>query len=203
MSEDLKIIALMGIKHCGKTTQGKRLAAFYDCLFFDTDDVIFQQTGKTAREIYSNSGKDAFMKAESEACKSIVKQLETLRRENYKMPYAVISTGGGFCNNEEAKAILKEKSTFVFMKTDESVASDRIVKEIEIGTNGELKGLPAYIASKKPKTIEEVRSVFHDFYEERSALYSAMADIVIELPQASKEENTQRLINALNKVRNC
>ena len=200
MSEDLKIIALMGIKHCGKTTQGKRLAAFYNCLFFDTDDVIFQQTGKTAREIYTESGKDAFMKAETEACRSVVKQLESLCDEDYKMPYAIVSTGGGFCNNEEARAVLKEKSTFVFMKTDEIVAADRIVKEVEIDSDGSLKGLPAYIASKNPKSIEDVRAIFHDFYEERCKLYSEMADIVISLPQASKEENTQRMIDVLSKI---
>ena len=197
MNDDLKIIALMGIKHCGKTTQGKRLAAYFSCLFFDTDDVIFQQTGKTAREIYSESGKDAFMEAETAACKSVVAQLEALRRENYSAPYAVISTGGGFCNNEAARAVLRDKSKFVFMKAEETIAADRIIKEIAIREDGSLSGLPAYIAAKNPKTIEDVRAIFHVFYKERSALYSAIADIVVELPMASKEENTQRLLNAL------
>jgi len=198
MNDNLKIIVLMGIKHCGKTTLGKRLASYFNGLFFDTDDVIFQQTGKTAREIYSESGASAFMEAEKMACESVVKQLSSLNAEGGESKYAIVSTGGGFCNNEGAKEVLKGKSKFVFLKTDELVAADRIAKEITVATDGSLSGVPAYIAKEKPKSVEEVRTIFHDFYEKRCALYSAMADITVLLPKASKEENTQRLIDAIS-----
>ena len=198
MKDDLKIIVLTGIKHCGKTTLGKRLASYYGCLFFDTDDVIFQQTGKMPREIYSADGVEAFMKAETEACKSVLCQLESLGGDGYKMPCAVVSTGGGFCNNIEAQSVLSANGTFVFLKTNEDVASERIVKEISVGADGKLSNLPAYIATENPRTIEDVRSIFHSFYQKRTALYSAIANVTLELPKASKEENTQRLIAALS-----
>lgn len=200
MKDNLKIIILAGIKHCGKTTLGKRLAAYYGSLFFDTDDVIFQRTGKKAREIYTESGAAAFMEAEAEACKSIVQQLEDLKNDGATFPCAVVATGGGFCNNEKAREVFFGKSTIVFLNTSENVASDRIVKEIGVASDGSFTGLPAYIAKENPKTIEDVRAIFHDFYEKRSAIYTAMADITIRLPQASKEENTQRLINALDSL---
>ncbi|WP_191014265.1 shikimate kinase [Treponema zioleckii] len=41
-----EILILMGIKHCGKSTQGKLLANHFDCNFFDTDDVILELTKK-------------------------------------------------------------------------------------------------------------------------------------------------------------
>ena len=37
-----KNIFLMGIKHCGKSTQARLLSKFYSCPAFDTDDLIFE-----------------------------------------------------------------------------------------------------------------------------------------------------------------
>ncbi|MBQ1794978.1 MAG: shikimate kinase, partial [Treponema sp.] len=48
-----KTIALMGIKHCGKSTQGKILAKKMGSDFYDTDEVIAEQTGKSPRQIYT------------------------------------------------------------------------------------------------------------------------------------------------------
>ena len=49
----MKTIVLMGIKHCGKSTQGKIISQKLGLPFYDTDDVITLLTGKTPREIYT------------------------------------------------------------------------------------------------------------------------------------------------------
>ena len=46
-------IVLMGIKHCGKSTQGRIISKKLSVPFFDTDDVILEMTGKTPRQIYT------------------------------------------------------------------------------------------------------------------------------------------------------
>ena len=68
MKKPARSIILCGIKHCGKSTQGKRLAAALGLDFYDTDDLIVEQTGMDARAIYKSQGKDAFMAAELKAC---------------------------------------------------------------------------------------------------------------------------------------
>ncbi len=183
-----EILILMGIKHCGKSTQGKLLANHFDCNFFDTDDVILELTKKSPREIYSRSGKDAFMKAEKDACAHLQKKISKK---------AVIATGGGICNNSEAIKILKEMGMLIFLNSDETTACDRIIKEIVIEQDGILQNLPAYIAKENPKSINEVRESFHKFYAERQKLYKSICDIEVALKPVSKQENTALILASL------
>ena len=67
----MKSIVLMGIKHCGKSTQGKILAKKLELPFFDTDSLIEEMNGMTCRQIYSEKGEAAFKTAEYQACKKI------------------------------------------------------------------------------------------------------------------------------------
>lgn len=182
----MKNLILMGIKHCGKTTQGKLLSEHFNCEFFDTDDVVTSITGKTPREIYSTLGKEAFMKAEIEACKSLVGKTNI-----------VVSTGGGICNNSEAINILREVGTFIFLNSDESTACDRIIREIKILENGQFDGLPAYIAKENPKTIDDVKKSFHNFYVKRQEIYKSICDIEVQMLPISKPENMERILEAL------
>ena len=65
----------MGIKHCGKSTQGKILAKKMGAQFYDTDDVITEQTGKTPRQIYTESGEEGFKTAEKNACQFVAEKI--------------------------------------------------------------------------------------------------------------------------------
>ena len=181
-------IILLGIKHCGKTTQGKLLSKHFSCPFFDTDDEVTALTGKTPRELYSELGKDAFLEAEKNACKRLAEKLSASER-------AVIATGGGICNNPDALAELHKIGTFLFLNADEKTASDRIVREIAYDAVGSMKNLPAYIAKENPKNVQDVRAIFHNFYIERQKLYQALCDIEIKLEHsASKSENTKKIL---------
>ncbi len=182
-----KTLVLTGIKHCGKTTQGKLLSSFFGCDFFDTDDLVTEMTGKSPREIYSEEGRGAFMKAEAEACASLVS----------KKGVFVVSTGGGICNNDAAVAELKKIGIFVFLNSDEDTACDRIIKEVKILENGELSNLPAYIAKENPKSIDDVRKSFHNFYVERQKIYKSICDIEVEMMHVSKSENMERIVSAV------
>lgn len=187
-----KSLVLMGIKHCGKSTQGRLLAKKLSLPFFDTDTLIEEATGKSPRQIYNESGADAFKDAEYEACKKLADELSA------KGTDAVIATGGGICMNERAVETLRSLGKCVFLIADEKLASDRIVREAVTEEDGTLSNLPAYIACKNPSTILDVRKIFHDFYVERTKLYSRIADLCVEMRQASKEENLARILDALN-----
>lgn len=184
----MKSIILMGIKHCGKSTQGKLLSAHFNCDFFDTDDLITERTGLSPREIYTQKGKNQFLIEEENACKYLA--------ENRK-DFCVIATGGGICNNPKALAELKKIGTFVFLNADETTACDRIIKEIHILENGKLENLPAYIAKENPNSIEDVRKSFHNFYVERQKIYQEIADITIDMKVATKTENMEEILHAL------
>ncbi|MDE6719861.1 MAG: hypothetical protein K2J68_08415 [Treponemataceae bacterium] len=62
-----RALVFVGIKHCGKSTQGKRIASHLGLEFFDTDDLILKYEGISPREIYAKFGKEKFMEAEKNA----------------------------------------------------------------------------------------------------------------------------------------
>lgn len=186
-----KTIALMGIKHCGKSTQGKILAKKMGSDFYDTDEVIAEQTGKSPRQIYTESGEEGFKNAEKNACQFVAEKIISS-----KAP-AVIATGGGICNNSFALVELKKVSTFVFLNSQEKIAAKRILSEVKIEEDGSLSNMPAYIAKKNPHSLSEVRSIFHEFFEERVRMYKGIADFSVTMKNASKSINTEQILAAL------
>ncbi len=196
MSENKKSIILLGIKHSGKSTQGKLAAKHFNCDFFDTDDEITRQTGKNPRQIYTEDGREAFLKAEEEACRTLTENLGTEKQ-------AVIATGGGICNNKRALEELHKIGIFVFLDTDEETACNRIIREIRYEKDGSMTALPAYIAKENPSDISDVRKIFHGFYTERQKIYKSICDIAVKLAHsATKQENCEKIISALEATEN-
>ena len=185
----MKSIVLMGIKHCGKSTQGKILAKKLELPFFDTDSLTEEMNGMTCRQIYSEKGEAAFKTAEYQACKKIKDDLASKKNK-----CAVIATGGGICNNPEAIALLKSIAEFIFLKTPEKLAADRIVKEAKTDSQGNLTNIPAYIAKKNPRTKNDIREIFHDFYTERVKIYEELADTTVQMTDDSVEQNSDRIL---------
>ncbi|MDY2844460.1 MAG: shikimate kinase [Treponema sp.] len=198
MSENKKSIILLGIKHSGKSTQGKLAAKHFECDFFDTDDEITRMTGKTPRQIYTESGQEAFLKAEEEACRTLAESVKNTKTAgNGKR--VVIATGGGICNNKAALEELHKIGIFVFLDSDEETACNRIVREIKYEKDGSMSNLPAYIAKENPSDISDVRKIFHGFYTERQKIYKSICDISVKLAHsATKQENCGKIISAIS-----
>ena len=186
-------IILMGIKHCGKSTQGRIISKKLSVPFFDTDDVVFEMTGKTPRQIYTELGNEGFQEAEEKACSFL---LEIINSSAEK--YAVIATGGGICGNKKALDVLKKIGTFVFLKTPERIASFRVLREISVAQDGTLLNVPAFIAKKNPRSVADAKKIFHDFFIERECIYEQLADVVIDMSSSSKEANAAKIIESVS-----
>ena len=179
-------IILIGIKHSGKSTQGKLLAKKSDRIFIDLDDVITELSGKTPREIYNSSGKDAFIQAEFLACEKVF--------SDYSGAKTVIATGGGICDNKKALEILSKMGKFVFLNVEEQIALSRILKKV-VFEDGIWQNLPAYIAKENPSSQKEIQEIFHQYYKRRTNLYSKIADFTINLSQNDKEQNSALILD--------
>lgn len=190
----MKSVILLGIKHCGKSSQSVLLGKKLDLDTYDTDQVIVDMTGKSAREIYTESGEEAFKAAEAAACTFVSDKIAGCGRS------AVIATGGGICMNPAALQILRPLGTFVFLCAKEDIASERIVREIKIDAEGNLCNLPAYIAKRNPRSEKDVRDIFHEFYIDRDRMYSGISDIKVIMDNAPKAVNADRIIAALQKL---
>lgn len=186
-------IILMGIKHCGKSTQGRIISKKLSVPFFDTDDVIFEMTGKTPRQIYTELGNEVFQEAEEKACSFLLEKINSSAEKN-----AVIATGGGICGNKKALDVLKKIGTFVFLKTPERIASFRVLREISVAQDGTLLNVPAFIAKKNPRSVADAKKIFHDFFIERECIYEQLADVVIDMSSSSKEANAAKIIESVS-----
>ena len=186
-------IILMGIKHCGKSTQGRIISKKLSVPFFDTDDVVFEMTGKTPRQIYTELGNEGFQEAEEKACSFLLEKINSSAEKN-----AVIATGGGICGNKKALDVLKKIGTFVFLKTPERIASFRVLREISVAQDGTLSNVPAFIAKKNPRSIADAKKIFHDFFIERECIYEQLADVVIDMSSSSKEANAAKIIESVS-----
>lgn len=186
-------IILMGIKHCGKSTQGRIISKKLSVPFFDTDDVIFEMTGKTPRQIYTELGNEGFQEAEEKACLFLLEKINSSAEKN-----AVIATGGGICGNKKALDVLKKIGTFVFLKTPERIASFRVLREISDAQDGTLLNVPAFIAKKNPRSVADAKKIFHDFFIERECIYEQLADVVIDMSSSSKEANAAKIIESVS-----
>ncbi|MCI6912675.1 MAG: hypothetical protein MR771_05880 [Treponema succinifaciens] len=186
-------IILMGIKHCGKSTQGRIISKKLSVPFFDTDDVVFEMTGKTPRQIYTELGNEGFQEAEEKACSFLLEKINSSAEKN-----AVIATGGGICGNKKALDVLKKIGTFVFLKTPERIASFRVLREISVAQDGTLLNVPAFIAKKNPRSVADAKKIFHDFFIERECIYEQLADVVIDMSSSSKEANAAKIIESVS-----
>ena len=124
----MKTVILMGIKHCGKSTQGKLISQKLELDFYDTDDVVTRMTGKTPREIYTEKGQSGFIEAEKEACLFIRDKVSS--GSDFSKP-VIIATGGGICSNKEAVEILKSFGIAVYLEVSEKIAASRVLREIK------------------------------------------------------------------------
>jgi shikimate kinase len=108
-------IVLIGYRCTGKTSVGKRLAERLGIPFYDTDELIQRDAGKTIRELVDQEGWDAFRARE----RAIIKQLPLSAD-------AVIAAGGGAIMDAANRKALKEKGLCVWLTADVRTIVERM-----------------------------------------------------------------------------
>ena len=100
-------ILLIGMPSCGKTSMGKMLAEKLKRDFYDTDDLIVKEEGKTIPEIFEEKGEAYFRDLESKILKDLSKRNGI-----------VIASGGGIPLREENRDYISQNSLVVYLNRD-------------------------------------------------------------------------------------
>lgn len=100
----IRNLALIGFMGAGKSRVGKLVARRLHFDFFDTDEFIEAQVGKSITRIFAEDGEPAFREHE----RQVVEHLTGLKN-------TVISTGGGLPVNEKNMASLKTHALVVYL----------------------------------------------------------------------------------------
>lgn len=150
-------IVLIGYRCTGKTAVGKRIAERLGLPFYDTDELIQGQSGKTVREIVDEGGWDAFRAAE----KAIVKQLPTLGD-------AVIAAGGGAPMDAENKEALRRAGFCIWLTADLRTIVERMQND------------QVNAAQRPPLSDDGLEKETAKILEVRRPIYQEVADCIID-----------------------
>ncbi|GHU08910.1 shikimate kinase [Spirochaetia bacterium] len=191
----MKNIVLMGPKHSGKSTVGKLAAQMLFCPFFDLDTMIEQRSGNSPRELFLK-GPEIFRLAEAET-------LAAWRLSLFETPpllpspTALIATGGGIIDNENAMAMLNsfrqaprqspDQIILVYLEVQTETAWQRIMES----AGHQFSKLPPFLQTEDPEAAHRV------LHERRAAAYRAAADITIRADGKSAEENARFLVGLI------
>ncbi len=123
-------IILIGMPGSGKTTIGELLANKLDCKFMDSDQLIFEKTGKLPRKVVEDSGRDFFLNIQDEVVLAI--------KENK----FVLATGGGIVHSTVAMDYLRAIGFIIFLDTEYDIIEKRMDSSRRlVRTNGTLLDL--------------------------------------------------------------
>jgi shikimate kinase len=150
-------IVLIGYRCTGKTAVGKRIAERLGLPFYDTDELIGGQSGKTVREIVDEGGWDAFRAAEKE----IIKQLSSFAD-------AVIAAGGGAPMDAENREVLRRTGTCIWLTADERTIVERMQND------------HVSAAQRPPLSDDGLEKETAKILEARRPVYQEVADCIVD-----------------------
>jgi shikimate kinase len=150
-------IVLIGYRCTGKTSVGKRLAERLGIPFYDTDELVQRDAGKTIRELVDQEGWDAFRARE----RAIIKQLPLSAD-------AVIAAGGGAIMDAANRKALKHKGLCVWLMADVRTIVERMRDD------------KASAAQRPPLSGDGLEQETAKILEARRPFYQEMADCTID-----------------------
>ncbi len=160
-------IVLIGMPGSGKSTVGKRLAKKLGMAFLDTDHLLEQVTQLQIQNIVNLRGLPYFLRVEETI-------LSTLTCTN-----TIISTGGSAVYSAKAMQHLGEIGVRVYL----NISLATMLRRVSVN---DMRGL-----------VKPARLPLQGLYQERKALYPAVADVVINNDGAISDLFVERLIHRL------
>jgi len=150
-------IVLIGYRCTGKTSVGKRIAKRLGIPFYDTDELIQSDAGKTIREMVDEEGWDAFRAQE----RAIIKKLPSSAD-------AVIAAGGGAIMNAENREVLRRNGFCVWLTADVKTIVERMRDDRTSD------------AQRPPLSGQSLEQETAEVFEARKPIYQALADCTID-----------------------
>jgi shikimate kinase len=163
-------IVLIGYRGTGKSAVGKRLADKLRMPFYDTDELVERDAGRSIRDMVEEKGWAYFRKRECE----IVRKLALLQR-------GVVATGGGVVLDQGNCDILKKHGLLIWLRADVMTMVERMRED---ATSKERR--PSFLHDDAFRETEDV-------LKQRIPIYRGLADFSLD----TKGKNIDEIVNAV------
>lgn len=176
-------IALIGMKHCGKSTLGAALAARWGCPFYDVDRLIEEHqacesgTWLSVREIFTTLGEERFVELEAQVVCELYLRLHEAPSDN------VVAVGGRTALNERVGELLSGIGLVVYLEVSPEEMFARVLRG----------GLPSFINQDDP-----VMS-FLELYKERVPHYQRLANLTVNLDGLDAAASLEKMCRELDR----
>lgn len=114
-----RIVALLGVRGAGKSTVGAQLAEQQQVAFVEVDTRIEHAAGLSLAEIFELHGESYYRRVEREV-------LSRLLTESRPM---VLATGGSIVNDRENYALLRERTSTVWLRAKAEDHWNRVIQQ--------------------------------------------------------------------------
>ena len=209
------IVFLIGMSRAGKTETGRALSKKLKASFVDTDSYMEEVYGKTIRELYQVFGEKKFRLKEFECLNKIIEKIiekfsscsndknaiycecenavhcDDVNAVSCGYKNAVVSTGGGYAENEAIIKKLKDFPRIILIDT----APAEIFYRIK--TSAYKKGFYPAFLGENIKNEKEAEDRFFSIYERRIKIYRALSSFSINPKGLSPEETADKIISSL------
>jgi len=145
----------------GKSTVGKQLARRLNVPFFDTDDIIRQQSGCSIASFFEARGEEHFRDVEAAALHSLLARTTETGR--------VIATGGGIVLREANREALANDAVSIYLRA----GPEELFRRVRHDTRRPLL------------QVRDPLAKLRDLYTKRDPLYRAVSAFVIETGKPS------------------
>lgn len=161
---------LIGFMGSGKTTVGNLLAGYLQCKMTDTDKQIESQQKISVTDIFASYGEEYFRDLETEYIMSLLNKIN-----------GVIATGGGLVLRETNRLLLKKIGKVIYLKTTAKAIAGRIKND----------------GSRPLLNTSDMYNRINEILNERDAIYSRTADIIIETSYLEPEQVVDEIIRLI------
>lgn len=160
----------VGPTGAGKTTIGKRVAAYFGMTFVDLDQEIEKRTGVDVSLIFEIEGEAGFRRRESAALKEFAESDDI-----------VLATGGGAVLAKENQALLRSHGFVVYLQT----TVDRQLERLERDRQRPLLQAP------------NRREILENMAQLRDPIYQSVADLTVVSEPVSVTQMARQVIRQL------
>lgn len=164
------IIILIGMMGAGKTTVGRALAKKLGRKFVDLDHAIVERCGVDIPTIFDIEGEEGFRRREKEALLDVILDKDI-----------VLATGGGAVLRADNRELMRQHGQTFYLR----VEIDELYRRVARDKNRPL------LATPNPKAR------LSELLTERSAIYEAAADYIIDSAGDSQSVVVEQIINLL------